>query len=50
MPPKIRFTREELATAAFDLVREEGTDALTARALAKHARRSQRTWESAYLR
>lgn len=35
MPPKIRFTREELATAAFDLVREEGTDALTARALAK---------------
>lgn len=35
MPPKIRFTREDLASAAFAIVREEGTDALTARSLAK---------------
>ena len=39
MPPKIRFTREELATAAFDLVREEGTDALTAKSAMPCARK-----------
>lgn len=34
MPPKFRFTREEMIYAAVDIVRESGADALTARALA----------------
>ncbi len=33
MPPKSKFTREEVIKAAFELVRIEGIDALTARAL-----------------
>ncbi|MCM1056371.1 MAG: WHG domain-containing protein [Firmicutes bacterium] len=33
MPPKAKFTREEIIEAAFELVREEGFDVLTARAL-----------------
>lgn len=33
MPPKSRFTREEIIAAALALVREEGPGALTARAL-----------------
>lgn len=33
MPPKCKFTREEIVKAALDLTREEGIDALTARAL-----------------
>lgn len=33
MPPKVKFTREEILQAALDLVREEGIEALTARAL-----------------
>ena len=35
MPPKVRYTREQIAEYAFDAVREEGIEALTARALAK---------------
>lgn len=34
MPPKAKYTREEIIEAAFQLVREKGTDALTARELA----------------
>lgn len=35
MPPKAKFTREEVIGAAFDMVRAEGFDALTARSLAE---------------
>ncbi len=35
MPPKAKFTREEIADAAFQLVRESGMEALTARELGK---------------
>lgn len=34
MPPRIRITKESIVDAAIDLVREQGTDALTTRALA----------------
>lgn len=34
MPPKFKFTREEIVAAALELTRERGIDALTARALA----------------
>lgn len=34
MPPKAKFTREDMISAAFELVREQGMEALTARALA----------------
>ncbi|MGN0520569.1 MAG: TetR/AcrR family transcriptional regulator [Candidatus Fimenecus sp.] len=33
MPPKQKFTKEEIVAAALNLVREEGAEALTARAL-----------------
>ncbi len=33
MPPKCRFTREEIVDAALDIVRRDGIDHLTARAL-----------------
>ncbi len=33
MPPKVKFTKDEIINAGFELVREGGTDALTARAL-----------------
>lgn len=33
MPPKPKFTKEEIVAAALDLVREKGMDALTAREL-----------------
>ena len=33
MPPSAKFTREEIVRAALTLVRTEGFDALTARAL-----------------
>ena len=33
MPPKCKFTREEIIKTALDLTREEGINALTARAL-----------------
>ena len=35
MPPSIRITRDDIITAAMDLVREQGTEGLTTRALAK---------------
>ncbi len=34
MPPKPKYTKEEIVEAAFQLVRENGADALTARELA----------------
>ena len=33
MPPKAKFTREEIIDAAFEIVRRQGEEALTARAL-----------------
>ena len=33
MPPKPKFTREEVAKTAFDIVKKEGLSALTAREL-----------------
>lgn len=36
MPPKARFTKQHIAEVAFDLVRKEGWNALTARNLGKH--------------
>ena len=33
MPPKAKFTREEIIDAAFEIVRREGAEALTARSL-----------------
>ncbi len=33
MPPKVKFTKDEIITAAVEVVRERGADALTARAL-----------------
>lgn len=33
MPPKFKFTKEEIIDAALEIVREKGMDALTARAL-----------------
>ncbi len=35
MPPKAKFTKKQVTTAALDIVRKEGIDALTARTLAK---------------
>lgn len=35
MPPRIRFNREQIVQAALDIVREEGQDALNARAVAQ---------------
>lgn len=35
MPPKVKFTKEEIIQAALDLVREQGAEALTTRALGK---------------
>lgn len=35
MPPKFKFTREQIVDAAFDLVRQNGWSALTTRALAE---------------
>ncbi len=34
MPPKFKFTKEEIITAALDIARSSGMDALTARSLA----------------
>ena len=33
MPPKPKFTKEEIVAAAVEIVRQEGEDALTARSL-----------------
>lgn len=35
MPPKAKFTREEIIAAALELIREQGIDAVTARELGK---------------
>ena len=35
MPPKIKFTKEQIIDSAVELVREQGMDALSARALAE---------------
>jgi len=35
MPPKAKFTREEIVDSAFDIVRKDGMEALTARELGK---------------
>ena len=35
MPPKAKFTREDIVEAALCIVREKGIDALTARSLAE---------------
>lgn len=35
MPPKAEITKERILSAAFDIVREEGLDALTARSIAQ---------------
>ena len=35
MPPKAKFIKEEIISAAFNIVRREGMDALTARSLAE---------------
>ena len=35
MPPKPKYTKEEIIAAAFELVREAGSDALTAREVGK---------------
>ncbi|MDE7182065.1 MAG: TetR family transcriptional regulator [Clostridia bacterium] len=35
MPPKAKFSREEIITAAIDLVKKEGAEKLTARSLAQ---------------
>ncbi len=35
MPPKPKNTREEIATAAFEIIKQEGLSALTARSLGK---------------
>ena len=37
MPPKVRFDREKIISAAFEIVREKGMEALCARAIAKAA-------------
>lgn len=34
MPPKVKFQKEEIINAAFDIVREKGAEALTAREVA----------------
>ena len=36
MPPRAKFTKEHIAQVAFDLVRQDGMNALTARNLGKH--------------
>lgn len=36
MPPRAKFTKEHIAKVAFDLVRADGMEALTARNLGKH--------------
>lgn len=42
MPPKAKFTREEVISAAFEIVRTEGYEALTARALGQKLNSSAR--------
>lgn len=42
MPPKAKFSRDEIVRAAFDIVRGDGMEALTARALASSLKSSAR--------
>ena len=35
MPPKVRFKKKEIATAALNVARKQGIDAVTAREVAK---------------
>ncbi len=42
MPPKAKFTREEVASAALEIIKREGIDALTARALGAELKSSAR--------
>lgn len=35
MPPKAKYTRDEIIAIAYELVREQGVEALTAREVAK---------------
>lgn len=35
MPPKAKFTKEQIVNAALDIIKEQGTSELTARALGK---------------
>ncbi len=42
MPPKAKFTKDEILSAAFDIVRLKGIDALTARSLADALKSSPR--------
>lgn len=36
MPPKPKFSREDIINAAFDIVQKNGTDAMTAREVGKY--------------
>lgn len=42
MPPKPKFTKEEIAMTALNIIKEEGINALTARNLADHLKSSAR--------
>lgn len=42
MPPKAKFTREQIVKAALDIVERDGSDALTARALGQALKSSAR--------
>ena len=42
MPPKAKFTREEIIDAAFEIVRRDGMEALTARSLGERLQSSPR--------
>lgn len=48
MPPKAKFTREEILSAALGIVRREGADALTARALGSELKSSARPLFTAF--
>ena len=45
MPPSVRFSREAVLNAAYQLVRREGPSALNARAVAKELGGCSATWE-----
>ena len=34
MPPKVKYSKEEIVEAAYELIRKEGSSAITARHLA----------------
>ena len=49
MPPSVRYSREEIGREAYELVREQGIDALTARDLAARLGVSTRPIFTAFL-